>query len=1097
MFGSLFTKCSGVAECEHIIFDGLDFTPVLGKAPRAMGLWGAGQMEHLAPLWAFAPPELEHMPHLVVVESYEAAQKILGTLRALRPQMWAGFLSAPERSAYGSSVYGPTVYSQTRASALTRAQNIRWLYMALQNRGGVFLCTKESLSQQHMPRALLKAQNFRLNESLPQDLPKFFESLGYTATPLVEDPGTYAIRGGVVDVFSPLALQPFRLELAGHKITAIRQFDCITQNSLGPAKSLSLLPMLEAPPSTPLQDFFATEPLCWSRDTHPCTQHMPHSSTVELLGCFKPAETSSSRDLLHFDCQALNSSILSGHSLKTTEKNFRHKLNLWQKHGLGVFIFAPLKSHQERLAHILNPLNIPFRLLNADSSLQEIPRAQLQGEAVHIIPRALPESLYVKSAGLVLLNASTALPAHTVAPIKVAGKKILAHSLSFADAAPGELVVHRQHGIGVFEGLKVLKVHGIEAEYIVLRYKNDDRLYVPIYTLSLVQKYTLSQNHNMVDTLGGAAWMRAQVRIKSKLRDIAAELLKLYAQRSQIKRPPLVLDKAAYKDFCAKFPHEPTLDQVQAIQDIQKDFASPNPSDRLICGDVGFGKTEVAMRACFQAVKNKKQIALIAPTTILSFQHLESFKARFPKLTVHALNRFVPKKDQKQILQKLARGDVHIIIGTHRLLGSDIKFNNLGLLIIDEEQKFGVRHKEKIKHLKLGVDTLSLSATPIPRTLNFSLIGLRDFSLISTPPKNRLPIQSFVSRFNTDSIRRATMSEIARQGQVFFLHSRVADIEALAETLREALPQSVRIGVAHGQMPERMLERSMLDFWQKKTDLLICTTIIESGLDIPNANTMFINNAHAFGLGQLYQLRGRIGRSHHRGYCFLLTDTKKLSPAASARLKVICDNNALGSGIKVAQYDLELRGSGNILGEDQHGHTQTLGYELYTELLQEAIAEHKNKKLDKLIEPDIQLPIPALLPHKYMPDIRLRLQYYKKLSTTHGEEEFEAIEHELQDRFGPLPQEVLNFLGVMRIRQLCQKLKITKLMASTAQRQAGATWLSLDVDPGTTLDTSKVVHLVKTQTQYRISAKGWLQIKLPHLTWPIVYEAVQDLEKKL
>ncbi|MEQ1724200.1 MAG: TRCF domain-containing protein, partial [Pseudobdellovibrio sp.] len=572
--------------------------------------------------------------------------------------------------------------------------------------------------------------------------------------------------------------------------------------------------------------------------------------------------------------------------------------------------------------------------------------------------------------------------------------------------------------------------------------------------------------------------------------DIAAELLQLYAKRSEITRKPVIMDEILYNQFEKGFPFDETDDQLRAISDIQKDFSSDKPMDRLVCGDVGFGKTEVSMRAAFQSVQSKKQVAVLAPTTVLTFQHLETFKKRFAGwgFEIRSLNRFVSAADQKKTLTELKDGKVDILIGTHRLLSKDVAFKDLGLLIIDEEQKFGVTHKEKIKKFKTEVDTLTLSATPIPRTLNMSFTGMRDLSIINTAPVDRLPTRTFISKFDTELIRKGIQSEIARGGQVYFIHNRVQSIYGLADELRQIMPDA-RMKVAHGQMAEHELESAMLAFFNHEIDVLICTAIVESGMDVPRANTMFIDQAHMFGLSQLYQLRGRVGRSKARAFCYLLLPKdKKIEKDAQERLKVIQENSALGSGIRIAQYDLELRGAGNILGDDQSGHVNSVGYELYMDLLNEALAEAKGESIaDRDLDPEINLKVPALIPDSYISDIRIRLSYYKALSEISSQEELDRIEDELKDQFGPIPEPVINLMGLMLIRKQCKDLGVRDI-------SAGLKNISLIFTEKTKLKPETAIQLaMRENKKYSITPDQRLNVRMNSITWSNVYEELNYL----
>lgn len=517
---------------------------------------------------------------------------------------------------------------------------------------------------------------------------------------------------------------------------------------------------------------------------------------------------------------------------------------------------------------------------------------------------------------------------------------------------------------------------------------------------------------------------------------------------------------------------------------------STQPMDRLICGDVGFGKTEVAMRAAFVAASCKKQVAVLAPTTVLTFQHFETFKKRFAgwPFEIRVLNRFISNTEAKKTIEELKSGKVDIIIGTHRLLSKDVGFKDLGLLIIDEEQKFGVAHKEKVRKMRTHVDTLAMSATPIPRTLNLSLVGVRDLSLISTAPVDRLPTRTFVSKFEEEAVRKAILSELKRGGQVFFIHNRIQSIYGLADELRRLVPEA-RMKVGHGQMEEHELEQTMIQFFNHEIDVLVCTTIVESGMDIPKANTMFIDQAHMFGLSQLYQLRGRVGRSKQRAYCYLIIPPdKKIDKDAQERLKVLQEHTALGSGIHIAQYDLELRGAGNILGEEQSGHINAVGYELYMDLLNEAIGELRgDPQDDSHLDPEINLRIPAMIPDSYIPDIRMRLSYYKALSEVRDEQDIDRIEEELKDQFGDIPEPTLNLMGLMLIRAQCKKLGVRDV-------SAGLKNISLIFTEKTRLTTETVIRLaMRENKKYSITPDNRLNIRMNSLSWPNVNEELTYL----
>lgn len=660
--------------------------------------------------------------------------------------------------------------------------------------------------------------------------------------------------------------------------------------------------------------------------------------------------------------------------------------------------------------------------------------------------------------------------------------------LKFGDLQQNDKVVHIQHGVGVYEGLKIMTLNGAKTEFIQLSYKDGDKLYLPVYRIGQLQKYN---GGNTIDKLGGKSWEKAKVKVKNALKDIANELLTLYAKRESIFRKPYSAVDKDYQEFEDKFPYTETEDQEKAINDILSDFTKTKPSDRLICGDVGFGKTEIAMRAAFKVIQEGKQVALLVPTTVLAFQHFENFLKRFKNwpIEIRSLSRFTSAKDAKDTLLDLKQSKVDLVIGTHRLLSKDVSIPNLGLLIIDEEQRFGVTHKEKLKQLKANVDTIAMSATPIPRTLNMSLVGMRDLSIINTPPQDRLPTRTHICKFNKNSIRQAILTEVQRGGQVYFLHNRVQSIYSRADEIRQLVPEA-KIKVAHGQMKEGELEQVILSFFKHEFDVLICTAIIESGVDNPKANTMLIDNAHQLGLSQLYQLRGRVGRSNERAYCYLvIPQNVKLDQQAQDRLKVIQENSALGSGFKIAHHDLELRGAGNILGDSQSGHVNTVGYDLYLELLEEAIKKAKGEEIiEKEVEPEINLRIPALIPDQYIPDIRSRLAYYKKMSEINEIEDLEKIEEDLQDQFGKLPDEVINLMGIMLIRKHCKTLGIKDI-------SSGPKNLSISFSETTKVSPVKMVQLtISNGDKYKLTPDSRLIVKLTEITWPRVLDEVKSYE---
>ena len=635
---------------------------------------------------------------------------------------------------------------------------------------------------------------------------------------------------------------------------------------------------------------------------------------------------------------------------------------------------------------------------------------------------------------------------------------------NLAELKIGQPVVHLDHGVGRYGGLVTLDTGGIKAEYLLLNYANESKLYVPVTALHLISRYVGGSDETApLHKLGNEAWAKSRQKAAEKIRDVAAELLDVYAQRAAKKGFAFKYDREEFQQFAATFPFEETHDQEMAINAVLADMCQPKAMDRLVCGDVGFGKTEVAMRAAFLAVMNHKQVGVLVPTTLLAQQHYENFKDRFANLPVNVevLSRFKTAKEQKQILQNLSEGKVDILIGTHKLIQSDVKFSDLGLLIIDEEHRFGVGQKEKIKQLRANIDILTLTATPIPRTLNMAMNGIRDLSIISTPPARRLSIKTFVRQKDDLVIREAILREILRGGQVYYLHNDVASIENTAEQLAALVPEA-RIVVGHGQMRERELERVMTDFYHQRYNVLVCSTIIETGIDVPTANTIIIERADHFGLAQLHQLRGRVGRSHHQAYAYLLTPPPKMmTKDAERRLDALENLDNLGAGFILATHDLEIRGAGELLGNEQSGQIESIGFSLYMELLDaavKALKEGREPSLDELTQQhaDIELRIPALLPEDYLGDVNMRLSFYKRIAAADSKQELDELKVELIDRFGLLPEAAKNLLQIAELRLQVAPLKVLRIDAGT---QGGF----IEFAPSAKVDPEKFIRLIQKE----------------------------------
>ncbi len=601
--------------------------------------------------------------------------------------------------------------------------------------------------------------------------------------------------------------------------------------------------------------------------------------------------------------------------------------------------------------------------------------------------------------------------------------------LRFEDLKPGDYVVHREHGIGRYQGLVTLELAGLAGEFLLIEYKDGDKLYLPVDKLNLLHKYVgVEGKEPSLDRLGGKSFEARKKKVEKAVAEVAEELLSLYAAR-KVSQGFAFEPGPLLRQLEATFPYEETPEQAAAIEETLSDMQKPVPMDRLICGDVGYGKTEVALRATAVAVENQKQVAVLVPTTVLAEQHYRTFRERLAPLGVRVavLSRLKSSREQKDTLQRLAAGEIDVIIGTHRLLSADVTFKDLGLLIIDEEHRFGVRHKERLKQLKKNVDVLALSATPIPRTLQLSLLGIRDLSVITTPPRERLPVKTYLARFDDQVIKEAIERELARGGQVFFVHNRIKGIYALADWLRRLVPKA-RIEVAHGRTPPQQLEEIMVRFVRKEIDVLVCTTIIESGLDIPSANTIIINRADRMGLAEIYQLRGRVGRSNVQAYAYLLVPSlSSLSEEAEKRLKALMQFTELGSGFKLAMSDLQIRGAGNLLGTFQSGHVAAVGYDLYLEILKRTIDEMRGRRRDEEIEPDVNLKVPAYFPATYVPDVEQRLHLYRKLALAKEPFQVEELREEIEDRFGPLPKEAENLISLSHLKVFLRRLKVRKV----------------------------------------------------------------------
>lgn len=770
------------------------------------------------------------------------------------------------------------------------------------------------------------------------------------------------------------------------------------------------------------------------------------------------------------------------------------RLSQYLREGFKVFVFCETQSQLSRIRFLLEGRGLTC-LSSVDEPLLSTPAVVVLGIG------NLSSGFIDHENGQVLLSDSELLGTKNnkrslrSEPKKASAAADWAGLQNLGDLTQGDYVVHVEHGIGHYLGLVRLNLLGAPSDYIQIEYANKDKLYLPIYRLNVIQKYHGGSATASLDKLGGLLFEKTKQKVRDSVKKLAFDLVELYAKRKLQVADPYSPRDAEYREFEAKFAFTETPDQLKAIDSAAADMEAGRIMDRLICGDVGYGKTEIAIRAAFFAVQNGKQVAVLVPTTVLAQQHEESFKNRFKDypIQVASVSRYKSAKEQKSTLQAVSAGTTDIIIGTHRLLSKDVSFKDLGLIIIDEEHRFGVEHKERLKTLRMNTHVMTLTATPIPRTLHMALSGLRDISLITTPPVDRLPIRTFVSKFNEETLRDAIETELARGGQVFFVHNKVSDIYALASKIQGLVPQA-KVVVGHGQMAEGQLEDAMFSFYKKEANVLVCTTIIESGLDVPSANTIIINSAENYGLAQLYQLRGRVGRSDIRAYAYLFTQSDSgMNESAKRRLETIQRFVELGSGFHIASHDLEIRGGGNLIGPEQSGQIAAVGFELYTELLDEAIQELQGqpKTQDLHSEPEIKGPFSAYLDEKYIPDIHQRLSFYRRLSGAREEPALLALESELLDRYGAPPQEAQNLFWLIRIKNLLRKAGIDTLIV-------GPEKISLIPGKQSRLDPVKTVALIASHPKtYSATSDGKWVVVMPSRVINELYFSLESLLNRL
>ena len=1015
--------------------------------------------------------------------------------------------------------------------------------------------------------------NFKVGDNIDiENLSKKLIFMGYEKTDSLEGVGQFSIRGGIIDIFSPVFENAFRIELWDTEIDSIRILDSYSGRSVEKADNLTIYPMrelvydedrIEFAIKNILNEFEKTkknfiknnkveELESLSKYINQIIEKLKTNKTFSGIDSFiqffydktfSILDYMSKNTIIYFDepnkirqnakilrnefLESLKGRILKGNILPcqtemifeyddflaiaknyknilfssymlnndfniTTEikfdlkpyifdknslENFYQNLREYKNKGYTIAFLIGSSTRCERFEKELNENEITSIFLNEEKLKDE--NYAIHKGIVYILRGSLSRSFEYPEDKFILFSDKELFGEEKKAK-KHSKKKKGAKIESFTDLKVGDYVVHENHGVGVFRGIEKMVTDGVSKDYLKLGYEDDGILYVSVNQLDMVQKYIAgSSKAPKMNKLGGKQWNLAKAKAKKSIAILAKDLVALYAKRQEAKGFIYSKDTIWQTEFEDSFPFDETEDQLVAIQDVKADMESDKVMDRLICGDVGFGKTEVAIRASFKAVQDKKQVVFLVPTTILAQQHYQTFLSRMKNFGVNVdmLSRFRTPKQQKKALEGLENGSVDIIIGTHRILSKDIKFKDLGLVIVDEEQRFGVRHKEKLKNLKENVDVLTLSATPIPRTLHMSMTGIRDMSLLQEPPRERMPVQTYILEYDIESIKTAINRELARGGQVYYLHNRVNNIEEEMSKIQDIVPDAV-VAFAHGQMSERELENVMIRFMKNEINVLVCTTIIETGLDISNVNTIIINDADHMGLSQLYQLRGRVGRSNKTSFAYLMYKKDKvLQEVSEKRLQTIKEFTEFGSGFKIAMRDLEIRGAGNLLGEQQHGHMDAIGYEMYCKLLEQAIKELKGEKIEKEFETIIDLSVNAFIPASYIENETQKLEMYKKISMIKTESDFFDIQDELEDRFGTLPKATQMLLDIALMKAYAHKIGVNKIS------QIGNK-ISIKFDEDNTVDIDKLKNLLSTSKQ--LVFNGTLQYNIKDIKEPFV-----------
>jgi len=1077
--------------------------------------------------------EQRSRPIALIIPSDTLVQELETALRL--------FHSNPQRVAvYSAPSLSP--YQEISPPLAVVREEIRTIGLLAENAVDILLIPARALFRRLPSMERFRSRRLEIREGTDLDMRETLTLLvdnGYVRTDLVGEPGEFAFRGGILDLFPLNIDSPVRLELFGDTVESIRQFDVETQRSGDSLAQVTVEPATLFPINRRAADSLARRlsldfqnPI-YKRDLAEKIERLNENGTFQGIENYlavseetasfdsylrendwsfaivEPDEVTASIDkyesLLRAEFEtasakgkavyapdqlltpgpeiqnflglarlALSQLHIAASGFRetrlraTANPSFTNRLtevaaNLTDGHNAGrkQVLFVATRGGREKVERLLKEFSVPF----VDDP------ARLADEIV-VTHGDLTQGFDFESAGLSVYSEWDLFEPPATGKIRARKKLSETFLTDLRDLKAGDYIVHVDHGVGRFRGLQRISFGTAEREVMELEYANAGKLLLPMESLNLIQKYSGGgDSQPKLDRLGGTSWARTKDSVRKAMRDMADELLKLYATRQMVKGHTFGKDTPWQFDFEESFEFDETEDQSNAIDDVKHDMESKRPMDRLLCGDVGYGKTEVAMRAAFKAVMDGKQVAVLAPTTILTYQHYRTFMRRmasFP-VTIELISRFRSPKEQKEIVRKLTDGEIDVIIGTHRVLSKDLAFKDLGLLVIDEEQRFGVAQKERLKQMKKAVDVLAMSATPIPRTLHMSLIGIRDISVIETPPKDRLAIQTAVVPFNDDFIREALQFEIERGGQVFFVHNRVESIYARKEYLEKLVP-GIRVIVGHGQMDEQELERAMMAFIAREYDVLLSTTIIENGIDIPACNTILINHAERFGLSQLYQLRGRVGRSDRLAFCYLLVPSDRmLTSDARKRLAAIQEFSDLGAGFRIAARDLEIRGSGNILGGEQSGQIAAVGFEMYCKLLEETMREMKGEKVEEEIETSMNLGVDIYIPRDYISEENLRMTFYKKIASAKDAQRLEQIRNELRDRFGALPPNVENLLDFVDLKHFAQALGVVSIVRE-------GPLVSMKFHPGAKINPNRLLELLQHNPNAKFSPAGALSM---------------------